>query len=364
MTSNTETRKPSKQRAAPLKLSTVVDITTITGGGARILLDGRQDDGLAISTNSMLGFPFDQVRVRGEYSFSTEVWVNGNLKFMMPRDSDWSRSVVQAMESGENPNPPFTIPEDANEWRELVDGLRKEMAQHDGAINHELWDRLDRMFWVHSFNFEDLRRFLAVALSEEVFLKEIMNQDADPFLRKQHLTKVDQHIHNFLASGYAMEQQATKLMKAYRSTEFGRRFQAKADELQQDGAVCFARDLRAFLTHQSLPFTQQTLTFTSEPNRHDFSIGLAVDELLLNESWREPSRKFIEKFNTKVEVLGTLTEAFQNEQKLWTWALEQADTLNKIQRTLANEVALELNWVLSQGSKARPRFLWAKNATL
>lgn len=352
-------RLPDDRKARPLHLTRVIEVDIIEGGPNRITLDGERADSSRMNYQSILDFPFDLIYVDGQLSFDTQVWINGNLRFLMPPESLWSTSVADSMVSGMNEDSILLLPTDGNDWRGKLQDLRTELGNHQGSINHIEWDRLFRMSEVHGLNFQDLKTYLSNVLTEEVFLSEIISQSADPSKREQHLARIDQHLHNYVASGDALSEQVNKLMKPYLTTEFGRRFTSKLKDFETEGVISFFRDLRNFLAHQNLPFTEQSFSFTTEPQLHHFSIGISVSELLRNKRWAKESRAYISSAKDKIDILSAVIDAYSLETKLWDWTMKQAYQLNKIHRAIANEIVSEANWVQSSGSQGRPRKTWA-----
>lgn len=353
-------RKSNNRKALPLQLKRVIEVKTLEGGPSKIFLDGVEIQDSRLETTSTLGFPFDLIRLDGELAFDTEVWMNDHLRLVMPSQSTWAESVVKSIESGHNPISERTLPESDDDWRASMKRLRAELANHQGVINHREWERLGRMFALHSLNYKDLKEYLGAVLTEEVFLSEVISQSADPSTRDLHILRIDQKIHNFVASSTALKQQAQSLMDAYQETEFGRRSLSRLEDLESNGAVQFVRGLRNLLAHQSLPFSEQSFTFSTEPQLHHFEVGLSVDELLRWRVWEPAAEAFIRASKERVNILSTVIDVFSLEERHWPWVIKQAAQLNKIHRDWANEIGLEMNWVQSLGRSGRPRREWAE----
>ena len=356
-----KTRKASGAKARPLQLKKVFELKTLEGATTRIFLDGELIDGSTLRTTSAIGYPFDLIKLDDNYVFDCEVWVNNALKFIMPSKTPWSERVVNLIEAGENPVSDAVLPEPEDSWKKTLGAVRAELAHHQGLINHLAWERLARMLALHALNYQDLKEYLSEVLTEETFLDEVISQSADPAKREAHLVRIDQKIHNFAASGTALENQAKTLMAPYKGTEFWRRFLESQSSLTSSGAVQFLRDLRSFLAHQGLPFTEQSWSFTTEPRLHRFEIGLSSSELLRNTQWGKVASRYIESSKGRVNILSTIIDAFSLENKHWHWTIRQADQLNKIHRALASEIEVEANWILTLGRQGRPRLAWAQN---
>lgn len=331
------------------------------GAATTLTLNGIQRPFEVFNLKENINLPFVIVELDKVPAFDSEVWINGELKYLMPPDTQWARDAIEFFESEAVENQSFSIPSDQEEWKKLLESLGAERANHSGEINQIAWDRIDRMLLVHVLNAEHFKSAFAETLSEEVFLQELMSQNASPDKRRIRLAKVDQVIHNFLASGYSLEQQALVFTGAYKGTEFARRFSMRFDNLVKTGSVAFARDMRKFLTHQTLPFTQQTFSFTSASKEALFDISVTSSELMRNSQWSEESKVLIADSGEKVNLLEVLNEAFLKQREFWSWALRQAYSLNRIDRIIVGEITEEYNYVLTMGREGRPRQPWARS---
>lgn len=362
MANRNQTRKTNSRKARPLRLKRVVEVRTFEGQPSQIYLDGISISGSRLETTSLLGFPFDLIKLDGELSFDTEVWINGHLKLLMPAKTGWTSRVVELMEANLNPLADLEIPKSEEGRLSSIESLRGELALHQGFINHIEWERLGRMYALHSLNYQDLKDYLGNVLTEEIFISEIISQSADPQKREQHLTRIDQKIQNFLASSTSLKLQGLTLMDTYKDTEFGRKFKASMDEMEETGAVQFVRGLRNLQTHQTLLFTEQSWTMTTVPELHHFEIGFSKNELLKFRDWKPAAQALIDGSKDRVNVLTTFIDVFCLEKRQWPWVIAQAAQLNKIHRELANEVGTELAWMQSLGHTGRPRREWARDS--
>jgi len=351
--------KPLPGKPKPLKLSRVLVIHIEEGKPATLTLDGKPQKFENFSIRADITWPFDLIMIDGEYSFSTEVWAGENIVHIMPPDTEWARSAVNLFLEGSTAVANFDIPTEPDAWRAKVDALRTERANHEGAINHIAWDRIRRMLAVHELNFQQLRLVFEDNLKDEVFLMELVGMNADPLVRETRLTSLEQGVYNFVATGYALEQQSNTIIGAYSGSEFASRFLAKRNELSSTGEVAFARGLRSFLTHQKLPYPQLRWSMSNEGASTSSSIAFSHDELELYDGWDKAAKEYMRGFDQEVPLFEALVKAFEAEKTFWVWALRQTFALNRLQRTLADEVAIESNWVMSNGHNERPRRTWA-----
>ncbi len=353
--------KPLPGKPKPLKLGRVLILHVEAGKPTTLSIDGQPQGFGELSINADINWPFDLVKIDGEYSFDTEVWSGDNILHIMPPDSDWARSAVEQFLTAPTDVTHFEIPTDPDQWRARLESLSSERANHVGALNHIAWDRIRRMLAVHDLNFQELNRVFGENLKDEVFLMEIMGTNADPNVREARLTNLEQVIYNFVATGYALEQQSNTIIGAYSGTEFARRFHAKRNDLTSTGEVAFARGLREFLTHQKLPYPHMRWSISDGGESTFSSIGFGHEELNLYDGWDKAARAYMGGFESEVPLFPALVSAFEAEQAFWTWALRQTSVMNRLHRTLADEIAIESNWVLSTGHRERPRRVWAHN---
>ena len=325
----------------------------------QLTIDGKPSSFESLNISADIRLPFDVVKIDGEMSFDTEVWINGDLRHLMPGDTDWARTTIASYEAGNLKAIDLDIPQDESSWREALQRLQHERQQHDGAINHTAWDRIRRMHALYRLNYEDLQQVFEESLSDEVFFTELIASTADAAKRDARLAKIDKVVHNFVQSAYSLEGQLKIVIGPYRNTEFWRRYTEKHETVHATGEVAFALKMREFLTHQTLPYPQLSFSFSGETATSTSLISISIEELSAYTGWGGVAERFIAAAGESVDLFMTLKDSFVLVDELAAWTIRQANVLNKIHRRLVDELILESAWIQTSGRDGRPRFEWA-----
>ena len=336
-----------------------MNMTVRPGQATTLSLNDQPLDFGVLNVKEVQSLPFTILTVDGKLMFDTEVWMNDEIKYLMPAASKWVTNAIARFESESSQGTVLEIPQEQGARKILLDDLGAQRASNAGAVTHVAWDRLGRMFQAHCLNGEQLKAIFAETLDEEIFITEVISHSADPRAREARLASIDQVVHNFVASGYSLEQQAIILAKNYRGTEFAKRFSRQQENLNSNGSVAFVRDLRAFLQHQTLPYSQQSVSIETNTGSVNTEISISSQELMVNSRWSPNAMVFIETSGVKVDLLAVFTDVFELQKDFWAWALRQANRLNEIDLCVVDELAREFNYIISDGARGRPRLAWA-----
>lgn len=322
-------------------------------GAGKIKINGVPSGDSELRVEVEVGMPFARVTLDGEVQFDLEVWVGRELRAVVPPRSDWSVEALRRMESShsEESQASDDVP-DVTEVRRQIDRLP------DAAV-YDRWLALGRLWAVHEANQHDILIVLeSLAESPDLAIEMVQNAHP-PVVRERVQLDLDQRLHNFLASGYAMRDQGNKIVTFHPRSSVGTRLQEQLRASYQVGEIAFLNGLRHFATHHALPFMGHTVHFSGNHlGEFKSSTHLSTVELLRWSGWGAVARDFLESANQDVDLLTTIQVARDFESQVWTWLLRQGNRLMALHQVEMGELAAEHDWSLTNGRPGRPRQGW------
>ena len=186
---------------------------------------GTERRGLVL--RDRIGMPFAGVYLSGSPQFDVEVWSNGNLLHRIPSKTPESEAVYDALDSGVQelrPPRPSTF---LSERYATLEELRDELHTHPGQIAELLWDGLTRTLAVHRTNAAELQQLLdLLAKSDEVAVEMMQNVRDDP-VRRDVLLRIDQKLHNYVASTKSLVNHGRQVIRKYSGTHLAFEYEVR-----------------------------------------------------------------------------------------------------------------------------------------
>lgn len=329
---------------------------------SRFLVDGVQPaEPFGFEWTDQVGQPFAAIYVDRVRQYDVEVWTDGDLRHRVPPHSDLVDEVYAAIEArAANPHRVETAsqpPPDEEEaaFSSRLEVLRREIAANSGQICEFRWKGLRRSLDVHNRNSSELGGLIdAVGSSSEVGVEMFQNVRT-PTVRLEVQARLDQRLHNYVASTASLIDHTRRVMSKYPDSHFLGEYERRRSTISDSPSARFIRDLRNYTTHRELPFVGHTVSIgmNGEPTTTRFELSVQV--LSQWDKWSSPARALLDRAGETVGLREVLHEHVTLLRDLYDWIFRQIKVLHRYEFCLLEELRLEHDWILSAGAEGRPR---------
>jgi hypothetical protein len=322
----------------------------------RTCVDGTPvEDGYPLRWTDLEGMPFPAVYVRDVRQYDVEIWVNGTCIHRVPPREPLAEAIYQMIEDARAGRLDRPTVDEEPDFSRLSD-IREEIRIHPGQIIHLRWMGLRRMLDVHDRNARELGGLLdAVASSDEIAV-EMFQNTRPPDVREEIEARIDQRLHNYVASSGALVDHTRRMLAKYEGTALSDEYEIRKEEIARTGPARFMKDLRNYTLHRELPFLGNIVSLaTDEGDRWVAEIRLSAALLLEWDGWSRPARSLIEASDGAITLRHVVREHVDLIRSLYQWLWTQYRGLHRYELVLLDDLHAEHDWVLSGGREGYPR---------
>lgn len=201
------------------------------------------------------------------------------------------------------------------------------------------WDAVQRSWSVFRINTTELVDLLNTSATDMGVALQLMSPD--PRLGAPFWEKLDQRLHNQVASTVSLVDHTRLLLNYYRAdvTTLVADYERRNTRIMETDEAAFLRDLRNYLLHYDLPPIVHTLTLGPKTGAGATGHVVKLSAAALLEkwsSWSAQSRRYLSSFPERDgPVLGRDVAAYANAMsELFTWLLSQRQVVNNDANTL------------------------------
>lgn len=334
--------------------------TSATGAPPEVTLNGQPLNGRHLSFQDSVGDPFARVYLDAVRQFDCEIWIDGSLRHVIPRESSWSRVAYEQMEHPEDPaisvSPPDAV---GDSLRPQLDPILAEMKNHPGSEIIRSWQALHAMWSVHELNTTELCTLIDNIASDPMLAIEMVQNVRPPVVRQQLTAQIDQKLHNYVASSASLIEQTRRLADRYVTVSVRDDYDRRRSAITTQGRNVFLRDLRNYALHYSIPFTRHTVSLNAAQPELTYRVDLSTSSLSEWAGWKAPAKEFLAEAGPAVDLRAVVAEHAREYKDLWGWLFAQERALSRLAVVARDEFAAEHDWILTGGAQGAPRRDWA-----
>lgn len=337
--------------------SSIIEIST--GNGQRsVLIDGVPLGERSMNMKMHVALPFTLIFIDDAAQFDVQVWIDGNLKHVVPAQSLWAGQVYEVFSSGDHLRaavPRSIASAGPGRLRDLMDAWQATADAEDTSG----WASIERMFDIWCGNADALFGLLDRFSNDPGFAFSVIGTDAKPEVRNQINSELDRGIHNYLAAGNALIDLTRDFMRLFRGTRLGDAWSELVATGRSFQGASFVTDLRNYAMHYDLPHEGHRLSMSRDVSGYAYSVTASPKALLRFSGWKATSKQFIQESGDHVDLSAVLRQQRDHFVTEWTWLLAQKAPMTALRRYAQTEFAREIQWLRSGGTEGAPVRDWA-----
>jgi hypothetical protein len=196
---------------------------------------------------------------------------------------------------------------------------------------------------------------LNAVATEPLLAMELMQNVRPPDVADEINARIDQRLHNYVASAASLIDHSRNLFKHYEGQHVAAEYESRKDGLAAHPVNGFVRNLRNYALHRTLPWLGHNVSFSGAGQDITAVTSLGTDELLAWDGWGAPAKAFLRSAGEDVDLRATVEEHLRLVQDLYEWVFAQFEGLHRADMADLNALREEFNWLLSGGREGRPR---------
>jgi hypothetical protein len=229
---------------------------------------------------------------------------------------------------------------------EELEVLEEKLRLHPGAIHVQRREELVRGVSVWSRNTKALMRHLRLAETNENLQEELAQNVYAPTVRDEYFAKLDQQLHNTLASAISLVEQTRPFMADYKGTVLHDGFRSLTKQLMDKPANEFLRRFRNYLVHYGMaPFV--VTSSTKDGKKMITSLIIDAERLLEWSGWTAGPYAFLQSQTKGINLADIVHKYAVEMNDLYEWLITQLDNHHKADIARANELIIERNLLLT-----------------
>ena len=324
----------------------------------RIIVDGQPLGTRRLRMVDHWRAPFTRVYIDEEPQFETEVWIDGSIRHLVPKKTEWSMAIYDRIEN-EILNPTLVQRSHdlsaAQEQMKRVQGL---MHLSLADANFDRWETVRRMRSLWTRNAEQLIALLSRLSDDKILAIQMVQSEGPEDIRDAINLELDLCIYNYLSSAISLVEVTRILLRAYKGSEFWQRYDKLKEVITSKKSFHFVSSLRNYTVHYALPLGGHQLSWARGDDTLRSMVTANRDSLLKFENWTPMAKEFLLESNELIDLSALFREHVAIFSSEWEWIVDQFQGLHRTELFIRNELAAEWNWLLTSGSSGQPRRDW------
>ena len=230
-----------------------------------------------------------------------------------------------------------------------IEGLRERIKLHEGTLFVQRRKELARGVAVWGSNTKELMRHIRLAETNEQLQMELMQNLHDPAVRDRYMAKLDQKLHNALASVVSLVDQTRPFLARYEEDSPLRVGFAERSVIVMDvPAAKFLRRFRNYLVHYGVAPLMTTIKFSGSDSPST-EVKLDSQVLLEWKDWTAAPRQYLIDHPEGVQ-LGTIVHEYSLAMNaLYEWLIRELADLHQDELDEVNGLIADQNKLIFGG---------------